>query len=59
MPVRYQFIEEHRIQWPVAVLCKTLAVARSGFYDWQRRPKSRRTQEDEALSDSIKVIHQG
>ena len=40
------------------VLCNTLKVARSGFYEWRGRPTSPRTRQDEFLSVSIKVIHQ-
>ncbi len=53
----YQFIEKNRQHRPLEVLCRTLKVARSGFYEWQRRPKSKRAQEDEVLGVEIKAIH--
>jgi len=56
--VRYQFIEESKREWPVRVLCSTLKVSHSGFYEWRGRPTSARAQEDEALSVAIKAIHQ-
>jgi len=56
--VRYQFIEESKLEWPVRVLCSTLKVSHSGFYEWRGRPTSARAQEDEALSVAIKAIHQ-
>ena len=50
IPVRYQVIEKHRNEWSVKVLCSTLKVARSGFYEWRGRPKSSRARQDEILS---------
>ena len=56
--MRYQFIKESKSEWPVRVLCSTLKVSPSGFYEWRGRPTSARAQEDEALSVAIKAIHQ-
>lgn len=42
----------------MTVLCKTLKVARSGFYGWRRRPKSAREMRNEELTMAIKVVHQ-
>ena len=39
-------------------MCKVLKVGRSGFYAWQRRPKSKRQLENEMLLDKIKNIHE-
>jgi putative transposase len=36
----YQFIEAHRTQFPVEVMCKVLGVAPSGYYDWLKHPIS-------------------
>ncbi len=32
--MRYAFIKEHRQVWRVALMCKVLEVAVSGFYQW-------------------------
>jgi hypothetical protein len=37
---RYRFILAEQAIDPVAVLCRTLGVARSGYYDWLRRSVS-------------------
>jgi putative transposase len=35
-----------------------LRVSRSGYYDWKNRPPSKRSQQDAALTQKIRVIHQ-
>jgi putative transposase len=40
--MRYRFIQAEKAHYPVGVLCQILAVARSGFYAWCRRPMSAR-----------------
>ncbi|MFD3262337.1 IS3 family transposase, partial [Paenibacillus lentus] len=34
--LRFQFIKEHRSEFPVEKMCKVLQVSRSGFYKWQK-----------------------
>lgn len=41
----------------VTLSCKTLEVSRSGFYAWQDRPQSRRSQDNVILMEKIKIIH--
>lgn len=57
--MRYTFVEEHRGRWAVSRIAEVLAVAVSGFYDWLKRPKSRRAQEDEVLTEKIIMFHCG
>lgn len=33
----FSFIAKHRGIWPVALICETLGVSRSGFYAWLTR----------------------
>ena len=40
--MRYQFIEEHRNDYPVTLLCRVMQVARSGYYAWRSEPLSLR-----------------
>jgi len=35
----YQFIEAHRQQHPVQLMCKVLEVAPSGYYEWLQNPE--------------------
>jgi len=57
--MRYAFIEEHCRCWAVIVMAEVLAVSVSGFYSWLGRPKSRRTQEDEGLTQKIVMFQCG
>jgi len=52
----FRFIEEHRAQWPVRLLCDTLEVSTAGYYAWRRRPRSARRRRD-ALVAEIRAIH--
>jgi putative transposase len=46
-----------RLEFPIEALCHALAVSRSGFYAWQKRPLSVRQQEDETLKVAIRAAH--
>src|SRR5207302_1989597 len=54
----FRFIEEHREQWPVRLLCETLEVSTAGYYAWRDRPTSARRERREALVVEIRAIHQ-
>lgn len=55
--MRYAFVDAHRRTWPVARLCASLRVSRSGYYAWQTRPESRRTQANHLLLRHIRILH--
>jgi putative transposase len=57
--MRYAFIKAHRQQWTIALMCKVLEVAVSGFYNWLNRPASKRSQENEKLTEQIVMFHCG
>jgi len=56
--MRYAFIQAEKAQYPVEVLCRVMAVARSGFYAWCQRPRSRRAQENQAVLAQIRRYYQ-
>jgi len=56
--MRYAFIQAEKAQYPVEVLCRVMAVARSGFYAWCQQPVSRRGQQNQALLAQIRRVHQ-
>jgi putative transposase len=56
--VRYQFIEEHRRDYPVSLLCETLDVLVSGYYTWRKRPISQHNREDGHLAEKVKAAFQ-
>ena len=39
-------------------MCRVLGVSTSGYYAWRKRPPSRRAQQDKALSERIRAIHE-
>ena len=45
----YKFIDLHKNQYPVQVMCEVLKVAPSGYYAWLHRPLSDRAIEDARL----------
>lgn len=48
--MRYAFIERHHSRrWTVALMCEVLEVARSGYYRWLGRPRSKREQANTTL----------
>ncbi len=53
----FRFIEAHRRQWPVRLLCETLEVSPTGYYAWRQRPVSARRQRRDALVVEIRAIH--
>ncbi len=55
--MRYACIAQHRDSYPLTLMCRVLAVARSGFYAWCRRPPSARAQTDTRLRVEIRAIH--
>lgn len=56
----YSFIAEEQASndndWTIAEMCRTLEVSRSGFYDWQSRPRSDREITDAMLAREIEAI---
>jgi putative transposase len=54
--MKYQFIEGHKHEFAVAVICGVLAVSESGFYAWRKRPTCRRKQEDAHLTQKVRQV---
>jgi putative transposase len=54
----YRFIEEHRNQWPVRLMCDILEVCPAGYYAWRGQPVSVQQQRRDALMVNIQAIHQ-
>lgn len=55
--MRFAFIESHRDDWPLRVMCRVLQVSRSGFYAWRRRPVSPRQLSRQELAQTIRRVH--
>ena len=55
--MRFRFIEDRRVDYPVRVLCDVLGVSPAGYYAWRSRPESRRSAANRKLVDDIKRVH--
>ncbi len=56
--MRYSVIHRHRANYPARMMCRAMAVSRSGYYDWVNRPVSTRAQRHHALTEKIRYFHQ-
>lgn len=55
--MKYAFIDAHRAQYAVPVMCTLLGVSRSGYHAWRGRGPSRRERENTRLLAHIRAIH--
>ena len=55
--MRFTFILSEKAFYPVAVLCRVLAVTRSGFHAWVKRPPSQRDIVNRQLAVEITAVH--
>lgn len=55
--MKYQFVEDHRDEFPVTRMCSALEISISGYYAWRTRPQSQREQENQKLVEQIREIH--
>ena len=55
--MRYRFIQAHRNEFRVWLMCRVLEVSRGGFYLWLKRPESQRSVENGRLVEAIRAIH--
>jgi putative transposase len=54
--MKYQFIEQHKHEFSIVVMCGVLAVSESGFYAWRKRPTCRRKREDAHFKREIRKV---
>jgi transposase InsO family protein len=55
--MRFQFIKDHRDEFPVTRMCKVLNVSPSGYYAWRKRPVSKRKMANRKLYKQIKAVY--
>jgi putative transposase len=55
--VKFAFISEEKVAFPVAALCRLLAVSPSGFYAAQGRPRSPHAGRDDKLAEQVMKAH--
>ncbi len=54
--MKYGFIREHAMGYPVNLLCRMLGVQRSAYYDWRDRPSKVIGPEEFALRQRMKAL---
>jgi putative transposase len=54
--VKFHFIEQERVAFPVTKLCEALSVSPAGFYASRRRPPAPRTTANAALAAEIRNV---
>ena len=57
--MRYQWIKKHRRRYPLALMCHTLQVSSSGFYDWLKGTPSPRRQHRDTIAQAAARSHFG
>ena len=57
--MKFAFISEKKVAFPIAVLCRVMAVSPSGYYASQGRRASQHARDDQELSKQIAAIHHG
>lgn len=55
--MRFEFIEHHREEFEVSLMCDILKVSRSGYYAWRKRPVSQRKMANQLLLEKIKAAY--
>ena len=56
--MRYEFIQAHRAEFEIKVMCRVLDASRSGYYAWRKRPVSSREMANQEMKEQIDEIYQ-
>ena len=56
--MKYAYIASQRTHYPIGFMCRVLEVSTSGFFAWQARERTLRSDVDAPLRDAIVQIHQ-
>lgn len=55
--MKFNWIEQHKDDFPVTTMCRLLDVSRSGYYDWRHRPPSATSLRQAELVEHIQKAH--
>ena len=55
--MKFAFIREHRVEFPVVDMCRVLEVSKSGFYRWAMQPVGKRERRRQELGEAITRVH--
>ena len=53
----FRFMQQHKTEFSISVMCEVLSVSRSGYYAWLKNPESKRKQSNNKLREKIRTIH--
>ena len=57
--MRFEFVDQHRDQFEIGIMCRILEASRSGYYAWRKRAASQRKIANQQLFDEIqRVFHE-
>src|SRR5690348_3860496 len=54
--MKYRFIEQHKQEFLVVVMCQVLDISESGYFAWRKREVCLRKREDDQLTEEIREI---
>lgn len=55
--MKFAFVASKEVAFPVDTMCRVLAVSRSGYYAWKKRPEPSRNTQDAQLAVEIAGAH--
>jgi len=55
--VKYAYIKDNPYRYPITRFCELLEVSTSGYYDWKKRPPSKRACENQRITTKIRCLH--
>ena len=56
--MKYAWIREYRLDFPVKMMCELLEVSTSGFYAWRNRKPSLRAQRKEKIKQDVQQVYE-
>jgi putative transposase len=56
--LKYRFMQRHRQQYPVRMMCRVFSITASGYYRWCQQPQSERAAQNQQLLGQIQMVHQ-
>jgi putative transposase len=55
--MKFAFVEEKKVAFPIEPMCRVLGVSPSGYYAWRKRPPSARAKADARLALEVVAAH--
>ena len=55
--MKFAFIDQKQVAFPVGAMCRALSVSSSGYYEWRKRVPGPRTKDDARLAVEITAAH--